>query len=62
MTLPCTAVMKEDKWTGMKDSRRTVAKKGDRVQVYNVDHDPVYLCTNDKNETFSIHKDNLIIK
>lgn len=62
MKLPAKATMREDKWTGMKDSRRLVAKKGESVLIYNTDHSPVFLCTNHKGETFSCNKDLLTIK
>jgi hypothetical protein len=62
MTLPQKAAMNSDKWTGAKDSLRIIAKKGESVLIYNIDHSPVFLCLNSKNETFSVHMTNLIIK
>lgn len=62
INLPAKAIMREDKLTGMKDTKRIVAKKGEVVQIYNVDHSPVFLCYNSRNEPFSVHMDNLIIK
>lgn len=62
MTLPCTAVMKEEKFIMIDKKKVVIAEKGKAVTIYNADHGDIYLCTNEKNETFSIHKDLLTIK
>jgi hypothetical protein len=62
MNLPIKATMKSEKLTGMKGTKRIIAKKGEQILIYNIDHSPVYLCTNSKNETFSVHMDLLTIK
>lgn len=61
MKLPKKAIMREDKWTGMKDSRRLVAKKGESILIYDASREDVWLCKNIKNETFSCIPKNLNI-
>lgn len=62
MTLPAQATMKEEKFIMIEKKKVVIAEKGAKVTVYNTDHSPVFLCTNSRNETFSVHMDFLTIK
>lgn len=51
---PIPYKLKIDKYTGNKDSRKIVAKEGERIFVYSVERSDVYLARNSKGETFSV--------
>lgn len=62
MKLLSQATMKEEKFIMIDKKKVVIAEKGAKVTVYNTDHSPVFLCTNQKGETFSVHMDLLTIK
>lgn len=62
MILPAKATMKDEKYIMIDKKKVVIAAKGSTVTIYNVDHTPVFLCTNQKGETFSCNQDLLTIK
>jgi hypothetical protein len=62
MTLPQKAIMRDEKFIMMDKKKVLIAAKGSTVTIYNVDHHPVYLCTNQKGETFSCNQNLLTTK